>query len=97
MNFTLVKNPSCTHRFALGVIFLFCHKLNSFVNSSIFLYNLKKMFRNRTKLYGENFSKSAQILHFNLVQIENFFVKGKSPQIYAEIGFHLLLNFEFGK
>ena len=42
MNFTSVKNPSCTHHFVLGVIFLFCHKLNSFVNSSIFLYNLKK-------------------------------------------------------
>ena len=41
------------------------------------------MFRNRTKLYeiGETFRKSAQILHFNLVQFENFVVKGKSPQI----------------
>ena len=41
------------------------------------------MFRNRTKLYeiGENFLKSAQILHFNLVQFEKVLVKGKSPQI----------------
>ena len=40
------------------------------------------MFRNRTELcgIGENFRKGAQILHFNLVQFENFLVKGKSPQ-----------------
>ena len=39
------------------------------------------MFRNRTKLceIGENFRKSAQILHFNLIQFESFLVRGKSP------------------
>ena len=40
------------------------------------------MCRKLTKLYeiGENLRKSAQILHFNLVQFENVLVKGKTPQ-----------------